>query len=361
MSLPPLYRHDVTHVSIAVLGDHILASVWHPSREAAFYLVSWKTGTVTFVSHLSQPRIIPDSGRSLKLRDLLAMGTPMLGFEELKPLFIGRDVLALMKKSDSMGRLEICKLEVHPTQSRLKTVCYLELPPSMSGAFVTLSDVLTEWVPTSKDYARSRSSRGRHIPFYSSTVRTIALLLDYRPSSETSQRPYKCMMMISVEALLSAIRSGVRNVPWVDWGPSGTHLLEGNPLRPAGPFWVVSLSPLVVRQYDLRCTRYTHCESMARARMSSKAKPQVFSLRGAFGKRRDEYKIETSLPYRDLVANDPSFCRISQITADREWVVRVAHVGVRRFLSTHPNHPDGSSDYAWTQEVGTSVTIYHVG
>jgi len=140
------------------------------------------------------------------------------------------------------------------------------------------------------------------------------------------------MMIISVEALLSATRSGVRSVPWVDWGPSGTHLLEGNPLRPAGPFWVVSLSPLVVRQYDLRCTRYTH--SMARGMISSKARPQVFSLKGpgVFGKCREEYRIETSLSYRDLVANDPSFCRISQITADREWVVRTAHVGVRRFF-----------------------------
>jgi hypothetical protein len=262
------------------------------------------------------------------------MGTTTLGFEELKPLFIENDVLTLMKKSDSMGRLEICKLEVNPTQSRLKTVCFLELPPSMSGAFFTLSDVLTEWVPTSKDYARSRSSRGRHTSFYSSTVRTIALLLDYRASWETSQRPYKCMMMISVEALLSAIRSGVRNVPWVDWGPSGTHLLEGNPLRPAGPFWVVSLSPLVIRQYDLRCTRYNH--SMARGTISSKARPQVFSLRGAFAKCREEYRIETSLSYRDLVANDSSFRRISQITADREWVVRVAHAGVRRFFAYTP-------------------------
>ena len=245
-----------------------------------------------------------------------------------------------MKKSDSMGRLEICKLEVNPPHPRLKTVCFLELPPLMSGVFVTLSDVLTEWVPTSKDYARSRSSCGRHIPFYSSTVRTIALLLDYRSSWEISQRSYKCMMIISVEALLSAIRSGVRNVPWVDWGPSGTHLLEGNPLRSAGPFWVAGLSPLVIRQYDLRCTRYTH--SMAQGIMSSKTRPQVFSLRGAFGKRKEEYRIETSLSYRDLVANDPSFRRISQITADREWVVRVAHAGVRRFfLSTYPNHPYG--------------------
>jgi hypothetical protein len=359
--LPPLYRHDVTYVSTAVVGDHILASVWYPSREAAFYLVSWKTGTVTFVSDLGQLLSHPHLGRFLKLRDLLSMGTTMLGSGELKPLFIENDVLTLMKKSDSMGRLEICKLEVNLPVPRLKTICFLELPPSMAGVFVVLSDVLTEWVPTSKDYARFKSSRGRHIPFYSSTVRTIALLFDYHSSWETSRVPYKCTMIISVEALVSAIRSGVRNVPWADWGPSGAHLVEGTPLKPAGPFWITNLSPLVFRQYDLQCARYAH--SMAEDAISSQTRPQVFSLRGVSGKLpgRNGYGIKTNLPYRDLVTNDRSFRRISQMMMDREWVIRLAHAGVRQFC-VHILLPfRWEFNHGRRQEAGISVTVYHVG
>jgi hypothetical protein len=271
------------------------------------------------------------------------MGMTMLGFRELKPLLIENKVLTMMKKSDSIGHLEVCKLEVKPTGSYLKTMCFLELPPPMADVFVILSDVLTEWVPTSKDYPRSRSSRGCHIPFYSSAIRTIALLLDYRTSPETSQYPYKCTVVISVEALLAAIRSGVRNVPWVDWGPSGTHWFEGTPARPAGPFWVTSLSPLVFRQYDLGCTRYTH--TITGDRILPQALPQVFHVRGVFGKLRDEHSIRTNLPYRILVTKDQSFRGIYnldshwQIIANREWVVRVADPRVCGFSVYHS---DGS-------------------
>lgn len=36
-------------VEVEVFGDHILAMAVHRDGRTSFYLVSWKTGTVTFV------------------------------------------------------------------------------------------------------------------------------------------------------------------------------------------------------------------------------------------------------------------------------------------------------------------------
>src|SRR5216683_2224828 len=116
---------------------------------------------------------------------------------------------------DNMKRLEISKLEINPLGPCLETVCLLEFPPLTSGDTVFLEEVLTEWVPTSKDYARW-SFPERRVPFYSSGVGTIALLLDYRPQWEEIHPPHICTMVISIEVLLSAIRTGAHNLPWVD-------------------------------------------------------------------------------------------------------------------------------------------------
>lgn len=50
VSLPPIAGFQFANVDTEVLGDHILISVRRQTGEASFYLVSWITGTVTFVS-----------------------------------------------------------------------------------------------------------------------------------------------------------------------------------------------------------------------------------------------------------------------------------------------------------------------
>jgi len=103
------------------------------------------------------------------------------------------------------------------------------------------------------------------VPFYSSAVGTMALSLDYRTYEKGAGYPFRCTMIISVVALLAAVRSRSSSderdddvpVAWADWGPSGTRMFERTLLRPAGPFWITSLAPLAVRDYDplrARCT-----------------------------------------------------------------------------------------------------------
>ena len=227
---------------------------------------------------------------------------------------------------DSENRLGVCKLEIAPPGPCLQTICFLELPPLALGVFAITSWFIEEWVPTSKNYARTRSSRASHVHFYSSTVSTIALFLDYG----ISWKGYT--LIIDVEALLYTIRRGIRNVPWVDWGPSSTHLFERTPQCPAGPSWIMELSPLVLRQYYPRRTQYT--QSMPENTSSShRAVPQVSSSTEVFGKLWDEHRIETNLPYRDVVVNDLNIGPVQQILADREWVVRVAGTEVREFCA----------------------------
>jgi hypothetical protein len=186
-----------------------------------------------------------------------------------------------------------------------------------------------EWVPTSKNYAQSRSSRASNAPFYSSTVGTIALFLDYRLLGKEC-RVHSYTLIIDVEALLYAIRTGARNVRWADWGPSNTHLSKPIRLHPAGPSWITSLSPPVLRQYYPRRTRYI--QSMLDVSSSSRAGPQVFSSTEVSDELWDECSIETKLPYRDVVVNDLNLGpkgHFQQIFADREWVIRIAMTSVR--------------------------------
>jgi hypothetical protein len=242
-----------------------------------------------------------------------------------KPLIIENGVFALMK--DTANHIVVCKLEITPPGPCLQTVCILELPPLRSAASVVLSEILMEWVPTSKGYARSRSSRERHVPFYSSTVNTIALLLDYHVPGEEYRGPHRYTMIISVRELLSVIRTGVRNVPWVDWGSSSTHLFERTSLKTAGPSWITNLSPLVVRDYGLMRTRYS--EPTAEATSSLQPQPLVFSTK-LLGRHWEPKHIETRLPYCDVVANGLDFGHFRRIMADREWIVGILGV-VRRF------------------------------
>ncbi len=221
--------------------------------KTVLYLVSWKTGTVTLVSGLVQSCIVPDLGQTLKFLGLPDKSTKVQ-IGRLTAVVISSSLIALIR--DRENSLEICELEIASPAPRLQTLCFLELPLLVPGASLYLSTVHREWVPTSASYTRSRSSRGYHLPFYSSTIGMIVLGLGY-PLRRGFYHSYA--IVISVESLLSAIRPD-GNVPWVDWGPSGTHLFETRTtqyLIPIGPFLITDPLSLVVRHYDLWHTQYT--------------------------------------------------------------------------------------------------------
>jgi hypothetical protein len=233
-------------------------------------------------------------------------------------------MFALM--TDTGNHLVVCKLEISPSGPCLQTVCILELPPLSSGTSAILSDILMEWVPTSKDHTRSRPPRRVHIPFYSSRVGTIALLLEYNVSTEGHHGPHRFTMVISVQTLLSVIRTGIRNVPWVEWGPSSAHLFESStPLKTAGPSWVINLSPLIVRDYGPMRMLYSE-PTVETSPLQSQ--PLVLST-NVHGGHWETKGIETHLPYRDVVANDLDFGHFRCIMADREWIIGIMGVVCR--------------------------------
>ena len=248
-----------------------------------------------------------------------------------KPLVTDDNVFVLTK--DSGNRLEVFKLEITSHDPCLQTICFLELPPLMPGLCGV--SPLIEWVPTSKNYARTRSSRAGHAHFYSSTVGTIALCLTYYLGTpiECDEDPYRYYaLIIDVEALLYTIRTGGRSVPWADWGPSSTHLFERTLVCPAGPSWIIGSSSPVLRQYYPRRMRYA--QSMPEDTSSSS---WVFSYLS------DEHRIETKLPYRDVLMDDLRNLGGLYKVADREWLVGLARTLVREFCVYPPKKKPGRS------------------
>jgi len=127
-----------------------------------------------------QPALsVHDSCRFLQLREFSDMRR---GSQSCFAV-IDRSLIALIR--ERLNRIEIYRLEVCPSASAplLQTMCLLELPPVTSTTSVTCLLSFMEWVPTSRHYKWSRSSRGYHIPFYSSVVGTIALPLHYHMAS----------------------------------------------------------------------------------------------------------------------------------------------------------------------------------
>jgi len=303
-------------------GDYILVSTWEPSFVVLFHLVAWKTGIVTFVSACPQQALSAlGSCKSLQLRDIPDMCS------NTKASFVVIDSSLIAVIREKLNRLEIYRLEVHPSIPLLQMVCLLELPSVTPITSVSWCFSAMEWVPTSRHYKRSRSSesRGYHIPFYSSKVGTMGLLLHYRVGSGYS---CQCTMIISIAGLLSAIHTRVHYIPWEEWGPSITHVFQGNlpvTVGPTiGPFWIAGLSLLRVRDYGLICKG--NIESMAEDMSSwqSRPRPMVFSTK-VYGEHWVEYQVETCLPHRDIVANDLhiDFYKSVTVLADREWIVHI--------------------------------------
>jgi len=165
-------------------------------------------------------------------------------------------------------------------------------------------------------------------------------------------------MTVSIAALLSAIyygcsssdssdedddhtgNSAVRTLFWPDWGPAATRVLfsshGGRLPKPAGPFWITSFSPLVIRDYDLLRMRSTRAatataeeeEEEEEVEASSLFESPVFKSTEVRGEHWVEGKLVTRLPYRDIVAKDLYYVGV---LADREWIIGIS-VKVRLFV-----------------------------
>ena len=318
MSLPPFSGDYPYNISVKVIGDHILVLSDWTSCEP-FHLVSWKTGTVTPVSGPSGSGFIRDSVGCSKICVLQIDAGLAWRHWKLELIVINDSLIALF--DPQTNSLEIYKLDIVYPDPQLKKLCSLDLPPLTRNARIHPS-VGWEWIPTSKGRGWSGSSRRRHASFYSSTVGTIGLHLQYY-LSECWDR-FDCAMIIDVTKLLSAIPTEVRSVPWVDWGPSSTHIFgtHGTMMPiPAGPFWITHRSPLVIRDYSALRIRYT--QSTAGDVPSSYSHQLINKPTETYNEYLEKYKTSPHLPYRDIVANHLNFAHFKSVIADREWIVGI--------------------------------------
>jgi hypothetical protein len=252
-------------------------------------------------------------------------------------------IAQLVSGDDSDEGLEICELDYDSVQ--LQTVCFLRLPqfPRPVDAIPEVS-FTKEWVQTPEHHAaQSRpafSERHGHVPFRSSSLGTINILLDYvAPTSkgvEGDSRKY--VMIVSVAAIVSAVLSdGRREVPWEDWGPAGTHIFpveEGATLpMSAGPFWITKFLPLEVRDYDSLRTQYLRStKEDSSAPSSSSSSRSVYSSTRLAAELGEGDEIETHLPYRSFTTKEPKLRSFDMAVADREWIVTISYI-VRHVLS----------------------------
>ncbi|KAH9161564.1 hypothetical protein EDB89DRAFT_715732 [Lactarius sanguifluus] len=298
LPFPPI--SDLRKPKVEVLGDYLLVTTVSDSDliescgRNTFSVVSWKTGRATQLY-------------------------PILGGMRVVVIDPVNNLIALIKSFTNT--IYICKLQFGSADPCLHSLCFLRLP---GNPVVSMSGV--EWIPTSKrqDRTGSQSSRGRPFPFRSYRAGTIGLTLSYRTGD--GARQYS--MFVSIGALLSAAHSGVRHVPWADWGPAGTRILPlGNDIlpRPAGPFWITNYAPLVVRDYDSLRARYVKKKKTSESSISGPSMPSLGppSTR-LLGEHWIDGEVETHLPFRKFVAGDLPLKRVVQVVADREWVVVIS-------------------------------------
>jgi hypothetical protein len=255
---------------------------------------------------------------------------------------INRNLIAqLVSGDDSDNSLEICKLDYDPVH--LTTVCFLTLPrsPRPMDAIPEVS-LTKEWVPTLE---RAAWERLGHVPFRSSSLGTINILLDYVvPTNNEGFKgeSRKYVMIVSFATIISAVFSdGCREVPWEEWGPAGAHMfpLEEGATLPmsAGPFWITNFSPLEVRDYDSLRTQYlgpTKEDKDTSASSSSSSSRSVFSSTRLATELGEGNEIETHLPYRSFTAKEPKLGSFDKAVADREWIVTISFL-VRCVLSIY--------------------------
>jgi hypothetical protein len=135
----------------------VVTTVMSGRDVCCIYLVSWKSGTVTLVSR----NLTQKTATRLQCNNpLYHFLPPQLREIELSnrwtPLWVPRlvdiDGNLIMLANCTKNSLEICKLELASTSSqeppRMYTVCSLKLPALEPYAFVVVSTVDKEWVPT---------------------------------------------------------------------------------------------------------------------------------------------------------------------------------------------------------------------
>jgi hypothetical protein len=236
---------------------------------------------------------------------------------------IDNNLIAIVE--DNTNSIEICRLDLTSSDVRIKTVCFLELPPLKQNAFLSVSRTEKEWVSTSKNRSRPDSVRRRPIPFRSSKVGSIRFSLDYHILSAGVYTDYPYTMIVSVAELLSNIRTNRRSVPWSEWGPAWTRIFPRGdiPPSPAGPFWINHYSPLMIRDYDFLRAR---CSPMVTRKTSSSSSlgTPVFSPSKVEGEQWVGGAVETALPYREFIIPNFHFHLSQQVVADREWLVDIS-------------------------------------
>ena len=278
------------------------------------------------------------------------------------PRLVDIDGSLVMLANCTRNSLEICKLELPPSSHsqeppRLQTVCSLELPALEPYAFVIVSTVDKQWVPTASrsgsGSGRSLPARKRAVPFRSSKVGTIGLLIEHEMRTASARVLPSCWMTIGVPELLSAVAqtSGdpdggdsltssrgdddgggdgdghvTPTLPWAKWGLNATRVIPNNygarlP-KPAGPFWITGSSPLVIRDYGTLRARWAQfLAEEEEDRSTSLFGPRVFESTEVLGEHWKTRKLETCLPYRDLVAKDLDYIGV---VADREWIIGIS-------------------------------------
>jgi hypothetical protein len=227
---------------------------------------------------------------------------------------------------ESINSLEIYKLEPGSTQPHMQSICLLELPPLKPDALIVCSMFSKEWIASSERHARSQFSQRRLLPFRSFRNDTMALLISYHITRTSDIPPAGYAMLFSVTALLSVVRSGVRKMSWKNWGPLRTRILPSNYPRsimptPAGPFWITSVSPLIVCDYDP--LRAVYAQSAAEDPSSPSGLP-VFAPTKVVGEHWVLGQVETCLPYREFVSRDIHILHPSEILGEREWIIVIS-------------------------------------
>ena len=248
---------------------------------------------------------------------------------ELRVVVIDKDndLIALIK--NATNSIEICELQFASALPTLHTLCFLRLPVFKYTNPISITMSGMEWTPTLKprdedDLTESQTpSRRRPFPFRSYKAGSIGLTFGFRTRDEGTSH---YSMLVSVEGLLSAARSGMRHVPWDDWGPAGTRVLplgKSTPPTSAGPFWITNYAPFVVHDYSSLRVWY-----IKREHNTIPSTPSYPSLGPPSTKLIGEHwaggEIETNLPFRKFVASDIFFERVLQVVADRKWVVVIS-------------------------------------
>jgi len=302
---------DVVGLDVEVLGDYVLIAVTYDYTGCYVSLISWKTGATTVVRELffrqiTEWRKVP------------------------KVVAIDNNLIAIVE--DNTNCIDIYRLDLTSLDVRIKSVCFLELPPLKQNSFVSASRAEKEWVSTSKHRPRSESVRS--CPFRSSKVGNIRFFLDYHILSEGVYTDYPYTMILGVADLLSGIDTNRRIVPWADWGPPRTRIFPSARPPPSrvGPFWISNYSPVTIRDYD-RLRAQCHSPTTE----SSFIGTPVFSPSKAEGNQWAGGAVDTCLPFREFIIPNFHLKSSRQVVADREWLVEISE-----------------------RIVPTRVTVYHV-